>query len=173
MTDVWTVERIEKLKRLYDERYSFAEIAAALGGGITRNSAIGKAHRLGLVGNKAKPKPKLPKPDKPPSAQCFSATVHKINAAKAAPAPKVRPEPFVMQCAEVDPLGVSLMDLTDTTCRWPEGDQPPFVFCGNLASGPYCPAHARICYVPRQPRRSGPHPSEFGKARGGVFGRTA
>lgn len=44
----WTEERIAELKRLWDDKVSCSRIAAALGGGATRNSVIGKAHRLNL-----------------------------------------------------------------------------------------------------------------------------
>lgn len=44
----WTDERIALLKKLWGEGKSAAEIAKALGGGLTRNAVIGKAHRLKL-----------------------------------------------------------------------------------------------------------------------------
>lgn len=170
MTEVWTEARIEKLKKLYEAKYSFAVIAEMLGGGISRNAAIGKAHRLGLHrGNfehrviperqrEVPPAPKEIVPRKPG----YSAVVRKINATKAKPerttpfqvpkSPKVKPEPFVMQCAEVVPLGIGLMDLTETTCRWPDdatkGSAVSHVFCGHptIAGRPYCGVHARIAW---------------------------
>lgn len=45
---------------------------------------------------------------------------------------------------------VTLMDLTNTTCRWPIGDPgtPEFRFCGgpsnNIAGRPYCAHHAAV-----------------------------
>lgn len=184
MTDVWTVERIAKLRRLYDENFSFSEIAAALGGGISRNSAIGKAHRLGIAGHKVGRKPAMGpnaiRAPKRPATQGISAAVQKINMAKAAPpkvapAPKIKPEPFVVATVDIVPLNLGLMDLTETTCRWPIGDEPAtMTFCGHDApGGPYCPGHSAIAYQPRQSRRSGPHPAELGKAKGGIFGRSA
>ena len=50
----WTEDRIELLKKLWDQGQSASQIADELGGGITRNAVIGKAHRLGL---KARPSP--------------------------------------------------------------------------------------------------------------------
>lgn len=44
----WSEERIELLKTLHRKGDSFSQIAAQLGGGITRNAAIGKAKRIGL-----------------------------------------------------------------------------------------------------------------------------
>lgn len=43
----WTEERVDKLKRLWEEGLSASQIAEQLGE-VTRNAVIGKAHRLGL-----------------------------------------------------------------------------------------------------------------------------
>src|SRR3712207_3063070 len=45
----WTDERVERLKKLWQEGLSASQIAAELGG-VTRNAVIGKVHRLGLSG---------------------------------------------------------------------------------------------------------------------------
>lgn len=45
----WTDERVDELRRLWVEGLSAEEIAGRLGG-VTRNSVIGKVHRLGLTG---------------------------------------------------------------------------------------------------------------------------
>ena len=44
----WTPERIALLRQLHAEGVRFEAIAAQLGGGITKNAAIGQARRLGL-----------------------------------------------------------------------------------------------------------------------------
>src|SRR3954471_17849588 len=44
----WTEERIERLTKLWTEGFSASQIAADLGGGLTRNAVLGKANRLGL-----------------------------------------------------------------------------------------------------------------------------
>ncbi len=49
----WTDERIETLKRLWEQGLTASQIADDLGN-VTRNAVIGKAHRLGL---KARPSP--------------------------------------------------------------------------------------------------------------------
>ena len=43
----WTDERVERLKKLWQDGLSASQIAAELGG-VTRNAVIGKVHRLGL-----------------------------------------------------------------------------------------------------------------------------
>lgn len=53
---IWTAERVETLKCMQAKGRSASQIAAALDCGMTRNSVIGKFHRLGLVGAD-RPKP--------------------------------------------------------------------------------------------------------------------
>ncbi|MBS4018741.1 MAG: hypothetical protein KGZ68_10940, partial [Dechloromonas sp.] len=53
---------------------------------------------------------------------------------------------------------VTLMDLRESSCRWPMGDpqSDEFRFCGGKAvigGGPYCAYHARVAYVPMAARR--------------------
>ena len=52
----WTYERIEKLKKLWEEGLTASRIAAELGD-VTRNAVIGKAHRLGLSGRMSSKSP--------------------------------------------------------------------------------------------------------------------
>ncbi len=75
--DTWTPDRIEILKSLWGEGLSAGQIAQALGSVMSRNSVIGKAHRLGLEarlipkGFRQK-KPKIsenPIPDEAPNPQ--------------------------------------------------------------------------------------------------------
>jgi GcrA cell cycle regulator len=66
----WTKERIELLTKLWTEGLSASQIAAELGGDVSRNSVLGKANRLGLTHGPAKassaPRPCKPPPPKPP-----------------------------------------------------------------------------------------------------------
>src|SRR5688572_26204656 len=52
----WTDERVELLKKLWQDGLSASQIAKQLGG-VTRNAVIGKVHRLGLSGRAAPSKP--------------------------------------------------------------------------------------------------------------------
>ncbi len=51
---------------------------------------------------------------------------------------------------------LTVVDLTETTCRWPTGnprDLKTFRYCGEIArGGPYCERHAQLAYLPRLPR---------------------
>ena len=46
----WDKRRMEVLTRLWLSGETARMIAEKLGGGVTRNAVIGKAHRLGLTG---------------------------------------------------------------------------------------------------------------------------
>ena len=67
----WTDERIEQLRRLWEQGMTASQIADELGG-VSRNAVIGKAHRLGL---QSRPSPV------------------KANDAHAAPAAEAAPPP--------------------------------------------------------------------------------
>lgn len=60
----WTDERVETLKKLWLDGLSASQIAKKLGG-ISRNAAIGKLHRLGLAGRVTPAKPTRPAPMRP------------------------------------------------------------------------------------------------------------
>ena len=49
----WTEEREQKLRKLWEKGYTASQIAEMLGEGATRNSVIGKAHRLKLAARAA------------------------------------------------------------------------------------------------------------------------
>ncbi len=57
--------------------------------------------------------------------------------------------------ADQEPLdrGLTVIDLTESTCRWPTGnprDLTTFRYCGETVNdGPYCERHARLAYLPR------------------------
>ncbi|MFK7752612.1 MAG: GcrA family cell cycle regulator [Sedimentitalea sp.] len=52
---------------------------------------------------------------------------------------------------------ISLMELTERTCKWPVGDPatPDFWFCGLpvKAGKPYCEAHVGVAFQPMSARR--------------------
>ena len=52
---------------------------------------------------------------------------------------------------------LTLMELTERTCKWPIGDPatPDFWFCGlpSVAGKPYCEAHVGVAFQPMSARR--------------------
>jgi len=78
----WTEERIERLKKMWQEGSTASQIADELGG-VSRNAVIGKAHRLGL---EARPSPVKAGEEKEKPAAVAAAP-------KAAPVERATPKP--------------------------------------------------------------------------------
>ncbi len=200
----WTEERVETLKRMWNEGQSASQIAKELGG-VTRNAVIGKVHRLGLsnrTGGVAAAAPaaatgesaegEVPA-DKGPGAE-DSVAAMASGPAPAAPAddepgekpatttarvttsprkqiiPAGQPLPPQPSANEISPEALasvretekkarklSLMELTERTCKWPVGDPATedFWFCGlTVKPGkPYCEAHVGVAFQPMSSRR--------------------
>lgn len=169
----WTDERVEKLKKLWADGLSASQIAAQLGGGVSRNAVIGKVHRLNLPGRaKAGGTSSSPRTTRPAPARPQTTFTQR----PAAPRPIVRPEAPVSAKEEgetpasteivfkpasnvVVPISKRLVltELTERTCKWPVGDplKDDFHFCGCDAgdSSPYCAYHQKLAYQPVHERR--------------------
>ncbi|MBO1018568.1 GcrA cell cycle regulator [Methylobacterium sp. SD274] len=167
MTDTgagWTDERVELLRRLWDEGLSASQIAAQLGG-VTRNAVIGKVHRLGLSGRvKAADSPGNGR--KKPAARApeteADTVVEFAPVADPVATPSLAfPETTALVMPQATPLAVSkrvtIMDLRESMCRWPLGDptSPDFHYCGDrsITGLPYCTHHAQIAYQPAAERK--------------------
>ena len=149
----WTDERAELLRKLWSEGLSASQVAAELGAGITRNAVIGKIHRLGLA-ERAKTVVSS-RPRVASTVPVVNGNVALAYAPQALVVARSRPEEEV-----VIPMSerVTLMELRESTCRWPMGDPTTseFRFCGGpspVGGGPYCAYHARVAYQPSQERR--------------------
>ncbi|MFN3513056.1 MAG: GcrA family cell cycle regulator [Phenylobacterium sp.] len=150
----WTDERVESLKKLWQDGLSASQIAKQLGG-VTRNAVIGKVHRLGLSGRAAPSKParpafKAPRPARPAvQSQTPRRIAEPVAREIAAPAVPVR-------YVEEAPGSATVLTLGAHMCKWPIGDpsSDTFTFCGRRASeGPYCVEHARVAYQPAQTKK--------------------
>jgi GcrA cell cycle regulator len=154
----WTDERVELLKKLWQEGLSASQIAGQLGG-VTRNAVIGKVHRLGLSGRAKTPSSASPRPRKPRAANGYRPRPQYRGNAALLLDYEVEGELDLDPLANVVPMGprVSILELTDATCRWPMGDPgtAEFCYCGSQTktSLPYCPYHARVAYQPLAERR--------------------
>lgn len=169
----WTEERIAELRRFAGERMFARDIAAEIG--TTKNSVLGKLHRLGLSKAKALPtrKPKISRRVRP--KRNGGAAVAALKARKeqerkiantatstwgrraviARSIARGELEPYEATDLPPEPARptVSLHDLQRDHCRWPIGDpaSPDFGFCGDTIRDeyvPYCTHHCRIAYVP-------------------------
>ena len=161
----WTSDRVEVLGRLWSEGQSASQIAAVLGGGVTRNAVIGKVHRLGLSGRgKTGTAPATPRPAKPTRSPSHPMTMDGARAngsaeivveAKSEPAPVAAWRKSDVAIPET--RLVTILELRDSMCKWPIGDpsRADFGFCGQRSSGglPYCTAHCQLAYQPAAERR--------------------
>ncbi|MBB5764215.1 GcrA family cell cycle regulator [Methylorubrum rhodesianum] len=164
----WTDERVELLRRLWDDGLSASQIALQIGG-VSRNAVIGKVHRLGLAG---RVKPIGPaaaqgrrKDDLPAEVEVETLVVEEptlpeppaIVAHRPAPNFPLRPSPAPEPVALAVSERVTIMDLRDSMCRWPMGDptSPEFRFCGarSITGLPYCTQHAQVAYQPAAERK--------------------
>ena len=163
----WTDERVERLKKLWADGLSASQIASDLGG-VTRNAVIGKVHRLGLSGRAKPVRAAVTRPRKARTARpqqrsgeasfiTFGNTALKVELL---PETEEEPdyEPVVIEAFEAPvEQRKTILELTETTCKWPVGDptQEDFYFCGcsSQLGVPYCEHHARVAYQPVQDRR--------------------
>jgi GcrA cell cycle regulator len=153
----WSDERVDLLRRLWDEGLSASQIANQLGG-VTRNAVIGKIHRLGLSG-------RVKSADMPSSAarKTVGESAAVIEDALAMAELPVEIVPVVTAPAAAKPMAlavsqrVTIMDLRESMCRWPIGDptKPDFHYCGDrsITGLPYCTTHAQIAYQPAAERK--------------------
>jgi GcrA cell cycle regulator len=163
----WTDERVETLRKLWQEGLSASQIAGALGG-ITRNAVIGKVHRLGLSGRgqptttiKRQRRAQAPAPRRPRHPVTIGNLALQTHI-EALSEPEFRPRRAV-----VVPIAkrLSIEMLTERTCKWPNGDpgDEDFHFCGHdsLEGLPYCEYHAGVAYQAPDPRRRLRKPNYF------------
>ena len=156
----WTEQQIQMLKDMWGHGFSASEIAGRLGGGLTRNAVIGKAHRLKLS---SRPSPIKREDEERNDAVAGVMPITRMAKKRA----MLRPLPVlpVPPSAAAKPAskdiframdnikrseGIAVTKAGDRHCRWPVGDprSPDFRFCGCAAyeSMPYCIDHARVAY---------------------------
>lgn len=174
----WTEERVELLKKLWLEGLSASQIAGILGEGVTRNAVIGKVHRLKLSG-RAKPASSAPRvrttprnsaarrlPSSPGNRNSaiggmmksrssmggMGGAVHGATALKISEDLEVEAyqAPQVVELFIPVEQRLTLLQLSEQTCKWPIGDPltPDFYFCGQHPEDgkPYCQFHARRAF---------------------------
>lgn len=143
----WNDEQIETLTRLWMSGQSAKQIAIVLE--CTRNTVIGKVHRLNLQGRGKPVKTvarkvvveKPPKPDKRRDRFSFGRAKKRANARRRWVTPADEgPEPVW------PPVGI--MERTTFQCAWPvSGDNEPFRMCGHqVEKAPYCEHHRARAY---------------------------
>jgi GcrA cell cycle regulator len=167
----WNEETILRLRTLWAEGHSTAEIGRRLG--VSKNAIVGKAHRLDLD---ARPSPiRREPPPAPPT--CFRAdgTTLPPLASTDEPVisvPTLAPEPEVVTPVPQPPAPVRAVAPAPVprlapvparpygrviTCCWPIGEPGTrsFHFCDSPSEPgkPYCGEHAKLAYVKVRDRR--------------------
>lgn len=151
---VWTDERIERLKELYRDEasYTMEQIADRLGAGLTRNAVIGKCTRLGL---ERRP-PVLSDSPRAERSRLRQKGIIDVNGKpmetkKGGFGYNFRtPDPELVDIpADESPDAVTLMGLTESSCRWPiteDTRDPNFMYCGStkLDGYSYCCRHQQL-----------------------------
>lgn len=139
----WTDEMVEGLRQMWDEGLTANEIAKRLG--VSKNSIVGKVHRLCL---KARPSPIKRK-------DVVEETVVD-NVQEVVPETEVVVEKTIEVTVKKNKKSekngnIKLVELDSHTCRWPLGDprDDDFCFCGKKIrlGQTYCDEHSTLAYV--------------------------
>jgi GcrA cell cycle regulator len=157
----WTDEVIDRLRALWAEGHSTAEIGRRLG--VSKNAVVGKAHRLSLD---ARPSPIRrgepgDVPRRPSIRRVTGPTLPTMDVPVPPPPPRAvfvravppapRPAAPVLRSVNRAPGGRLV------ACCWPIGEPGTrtFRFCDDesLPGKPYCSTHAALAYVRVRDRR--------------------
>ena len=131
----WNPGRVGDLKSHWESGLSASQIGDLMG--VTRNTIIGKAHRLGLSPRKPRVWLEAGEPRKQRKSR-----MKKVVYPEGMPEALYAPEPVL------EPRPVSIGSLQERHCRFivsPDGEEVQY--CGaQKAWGSYCGYHARMCY---------------------------
>jgi GcrA cell cycle regulator len=153
----WTAEAIERLRALWAEGHSTAEIGRRMG--ISKNAVVGKAHRLNLP---ARPSPIRREAPGDAPRQAVARPVRPAGVAPRSTLPQPSAVPVMAPVAAApapQPVVVRPFPRLNSakSCCWPIGEpgQPGFRFCTSdaLTGKPYCSEHAAVAYVKARDRR--------------------
>ena len=124
----WTDERVENLKKLWQDGLSASHIATQLGG-VTRNAVIGKVHRLGLTSRAQPSIPVSPELESPRSNQAQAKPAAPRRIAEPVVMDGVsEPVPTPVRYADEMPGSATIHTLDAHMCKWPIGDE----FCCQM-----------------------------------------
>jgi GcrA cell cycle regulator len=161
---VWTPERTELLKKLWDLGLSAQKCADRLGPDISRNAVIGKVNRLKLPKRwkpepKRKPEPRPAPPDAPdlPPRPVMPGQpgMHKVKISPRTgmAASYAKPEPVPHEIVEQPEGTVLLQHLRPFHCRYPVAEISPrvYAYCPEpaLPGHSWCELHFQVCYWPQ------------------------
>ncbi|MEO8714802.1 MAG: GcrA family cell cycle regulator [Acetobacteraceae bacterium] len=154
----WTAAAIDRLRRLWADGHSTAEIGRRIG--ISKNAVVGKAHRLDFPARPSpirtadpatsRPRP-IPRPKAPKLADIMPLTT--ATTPLSAPLPLQPSRPAAPGAAQAVPLrgAAQKQSMRTNPCCWPIGEPGTrgFRFCDATAplGKPYCAEHAKLAYA--------------------------
>ena len=141
----WDDQKVEKLRIYWARGYTASEIARALGEGVTRNSVIGKAHRLKLAARASSRKPKSPEEQN---------VANNLNKQEVRISRKSRFRSLLLDKSFPPENPKQLEELDNKNCRWPSQHHPNekgFYFCGRppVEGFSYCKLHVLFAFQVR------------------------
>ena len=141
----WDDQRVEKLRTYWAQGHTASEIARALGEGVTRNSVIGKAHRLKLAARASSRKPKSPEEQN---------VANNLNKQEVRISRKSRFRSLLLDKSFPPENPKQLEELDNKNCRWPSQHHPNekgFYFCGRppVEGFSYCKLHVLFAFQVR------------------------
>lgn len=158
----WNAEKIVLLRRLWDDGLTCSQIAANFNSEFSRSAIIGKAHRLDLPSRRDAVF-KLPYEERERRKQMQRIayaqrnTVRQRERRQEERAQREEQPETLLIAPQAQPC--TLLELTDTRCKWPNGDVgvPGFHFCGAPKQDdigiPYCAYHNSIAHQAAPARR--------------------
>jgi GcrA cell cycle regulator len=190
--DTWTEDRLALLTEMQDSapKDTWLALNKLPGNPLTKSAVIGKRDRMFMQ--------RRPKKTPEQIAAELLASRDRDNASRRAKREKnnekqppvsvaqmeaarerarINAEAASYVCIEakdIIPLHLTIMDLTDETCRWPYGDAE-ITFCGHLPvhGRPYCLSHCAIGYTAPAARKRADQPRDASQSFSGTFGRAA
>jgi len=153
-SDDWTPEHSQALREYVALGISFAraaaEINARFGTAYTRNAALGRSKRMGLVVPvRPEHRPTPVKAGEPRKAKSRQRKGTEPPRPEPDNVPAVPATPVQLRCVGISPRLISLVELEPGDCRYPYGgdrDDEPIAFCGHprRAGSCYCTPHFHL-----------------------------
>ena len=153
----WSPRLTRVLRRMWRGGCTARQIANALneryGLTLTRNAVIGKLHRMGMMGERRKPRQRPARVSQRQASRMLSRAQRHRTAPRPAPvkAMPAAPAPVRQQSAPAPSShrrGVTdIMKLKPGMCRWVDGDRGAWVWCGAPTDGgSWCEHHRAIVF---------------------------
>ena len=140
---MWDQHKEQKLRELWSKGLSASKISEQIPG-TTRNSIIGKSHRLGLESRALRKKTSV-------KVNTENNNTQEVKTQKLGRKAKFKALLLDKNFPPENP--VELSDLNDDLCRWPLGEKllPAKFFCGRkpMLKFPYCQLHMLYGYQSR------------------------